>query len=366
MSKMYLCTINDSESSENNLFILNNIKDALKGEDVEFIKPEKVKELNPKEDSILYFTINADGIDKYKEVIDPHIHLISWINGDFSNVIKDLQLHSIHERLILLSSSRIWLDLLKRIFPNSIVKFLHSGYNPELFNKKSVKKQYDISMFIGGRSPEQCEDDIKAIFDEKTYEILKEMMLMGVRNSNTNIYNIISQFEICYGIKFSNDKRFSDSLSLIEEYMYIQKQLNVLKALSGYGMNVWGDEFVKDYLSSKQTYEGTFENSMIPELAEKSKVVVNVDSFSPLLGYQENTLNLIATSAKVLTDYNLVLKESFDAGNYKYYYHCSNHKSLISVLEQAIEDSKSGEENNYDQILESLTWQKKLEFLVKG
>lgn len=368
MPKLYLCTLEDPKSPENNHFTLQNIKAALAKEDIEFIDPQKVKEMDVKENSILYFTINADGIDKYKELIDPQIHLISWITGDFTNVIKAYQMHKIPERLILLSSSRIWLDLLKRLFPDSIVKYMHSGYNPEIFSGKKVKKTSDISFFIEGKAPGVCEKELKSVFDESLYKILNEMMFAGIRNPGVNIYNIINQFEICYETKFSNDKRLSDNLGLIEEYMYIHKQLNLLKALSEYKVNVWGPEFVKDYVTGKQKYNGAYSDSQLPELAEKSRIVINVDPLSPLLGYKEKTINLIASSAITLTDDNLILKESLIKDDYKYYYFSSNYDQLKELLNSALANYAEEQEQiiaSKAPVLETLTWSKKLEFLVK-
>lgn len=308
---------------------------------------------------------------------------ISWFIDNpshlYLDLVEDLEKKFLQYSLVL-SLDRIYIEPLRRFgFEN--VEYLPMATNPRIFKFIDLKdedfKKYRCNLSFVGTSGHKTFEQYGTYLEEKAKDpkvkvIIEEAFRLQAENPLLDISTILEVVQAAKGVYLSfNDPEDLRLVELIVEYgaMAVYRG-NVLRSVADLGLDIYGDEGMKELLGEDGNYCGGIDYKVredsLPKVYNATKININITRAQSKTSLPMRVFDILACRAFLLTDYRRDLGELFSLGEEVVCYRDLDELRRLAEYyleheEERMEIAKRGEER----ILKEHTYKTRMETLIE-
>jgi hypothetical protein len=323
---------------------------------------ETTEEINNARINML-FTINKQGMDKWKHLLELPIPFVMWSTGFSVDCIELIQSYRSRINFVVLSDSGDFLNYIRYRFPEIKQSVFYDVFETFYSKDKEENKVYDVS-YIGDISDiRSIKNELKQNLSNEAYQIMHDIVTLMLRNSEMTLWEAYRYYSLIYGYDNRDHELFIDLYTKLSGYITDMKKINILSKLKGQRVHIWGDPLWKKYLPSELKYMGDISSDQKDEIIRKSKIVLNIDDSEYVHSLNPYVLKIMSNKTLPLTTYNIHMQREFPQKDYDIYYSLMNNDHLKLKMNDYLDNPEkilTMTEEIYDHVSLKFTWQERM------
>ena len=291
---------------------------------------------------------------------------IMWaLDSAFWKNTEYIDQFSSYNNFVLFTNTPCDSEPVKKFFPSVKHAYVPAGVDTDIWKKQDVEKDIDI-LFAGYIEDYEADmERMKKAIPELVYGLMLQIYNLALENPALSFWQIFEILEKHVGLKLDLNQYlllFRNAGSWIAS----KKRADMIKALDGFNIKVFGNEVWKKYLPQSACYMGEFSYNEGVDIVNRSKIVLSDQPFQLTLGVSDRIFNAAAAGAFVLSSDTKSVELTF-ADSIGYF----NSKDFSDIAEKADYFLKNEDERMEKAarakniILEKHTWKHRADAILQ-
>ncbi|MDI6785599.1 MAG: glycosyltransferase [bacterium] len=276
------------------------------------------------------FTIGGIGIGRlYEQIISSNIPYVTWMADNPLLLLKSKFKSDSNINIFVWDNTYV-AELRNAGYKN--VFYLPLATNPKIFKELSLseeeKEYFTCEVSFAGTISDpyiaEMYQKYESLFYEMfTPEVVKEVIELQSLNPRQRIIDTLIQTQNKLGISSKNDQEYrayltqkvSDHLEVIDGIAMKKFRTDIIKFLSCFNINVYGDNEWKSFQGPGVVYKGYLDNrTQLPKLYNASMINLNLTISQSRTGVNMRVFDVASCGGFVLSDYTKDLESLFKIG----------------------------------------------------
>lgn len=290
----------------------------------------------------LVIGFNASGYNTWREYITHDIPNIMWsVDSVFYQNIEAVAEFNAHPKFVLFNVSPSDTEALQAFFPLLQFAYMPHAVDPELWQKKDLKKEHDVVFMSSIIDYEAKIEELRQTMDPKSFELLMILYDTWLNASNLSFWQIYQIFKKEGGLDF-NLGQYNFSMKNLAYLVTHTKRAQMIEKLQDFNVKVFGDGPWEKYVKGNVQYMGKCDLLESIDIVNKAKIVLHNHPTQLSLGLHERILNASAAQTFVISSDNISIMEEF--GHSMDYYKSANLDNLVESVDKHLKNDGEREE----------------------
>lgn len=313
----------------------------------------------------LVIGFNASGYNTWREYLTHDIPNIMWsVDSVFYQNIEAVAEFNAHPKFILFNVSPSDTEALEAFFPLLQSAYMPHAVDPELWQKKDLKKEYDV-VFTGSIIDYEAKiEELKQTMNKESFDLLMILYDTWINASNLSFWQIYQIFKKEGGLNF-NLGQYNFSMKNLAALITSAKRAQMIEKLQDFKVKVFGDGPWEKYVKGNAEYMGKCDLLESIDVINKAKIVLHNHPVQLSMGLHERVLNASAVETFVISSDNVSIIEEF--GHNMDYYKSAKFDNLVESVEKYLKNDDERIEkakNAREIILQKHTWDVRAEQIL--
>ncbi|MFA6988711.1 MAG: glycosyltransferase [Candidatus Gastranaerophilaceae bacterium] len=256
-------------------------------------------------------------------------------------------------------------EAIKMFLPELNTNCLPLAIDPEIWHSDNIEKTKDIVFLASIKDVEAEIAEVKKALPDNVFNMYMEMYEFTMKNPHQNFWEIYSLFSSHY--KFDKNN-FDLYKFLFQKLCYVvsyQKRIDLVRSLSGFNLEVWGNGPWEKYISGNVKHMGSASLFDAVEIIKSAKIAINLQPMQILNGIHDRIMNSSAANTLVFTDKNKTIFDSY--GDNLCYINNINFEGLTDSINYYLnndEERKIKAKSAQEITLKHHTWENRVDELL--
>ena len=257
-------------------------------------------------------------------------------------------------------------EAIKLFLPELNTNCLPLAIDPDIWFSNNTEKTRDIVFLASIKDVDFEIAEVKKALPDNVFKLYMEMYEVAMKNPGKNFWEIYSIFADHYKFDKNNFDLYKFLFQKLCYAVSYQKRIDLVKSLSDFNLEVWGNGPWEKYISGKVRHMGSASLFDAVEIIKGSKIAINLQPMQILNGIHDRVMNSSAANALVFTDKNKTIFDNY--GDSLCYINNVNFEGLADSIghylnneEERLNKTKAAQEIT----LKHHTWENRVDELLE-
>jgi len=304
------------------------------------------------------FSFNSTGYEQWSKAMNSNVKNVIWsVDSFFYNNFYLYDRFSVNPNFVLLDIVPSDKSPIAFYAPS----FKHCNYFPhatdfDFWKYKESKKEHDVVFFGSIIDLESRIEEMSQKYPKELLDIIFEMKETSLSYPEQPFWNLYLSAQKCYGLELEKPV-FHEIFLDLADVCEAQQRINMVKSLSKFNVEVFGNGPWEKYISGNVKYRGALNVVDTVDVMNKSKISLHIQPMKLSGGLHERFLNASAVKTFTLMGINPWIEKDF--GDAFGYFDCSNFADIEDVLSDYLNNEEkriAQVDKAYDIVKNKHTW----------
>ncbi len=227
---------------------------------------------------------------------------IMWaVDSAFWKNTEYIDQYATYDNFVLFNNTPCDNEPIGKFFPKLKHAYVPVGVDLDLWKRKDVEKDIDV-LFMGRVEDYEAQmAKLQETMPELVFGLMKQIYGLALEHPALSFWQVCQILEKHVGLKLD-----------IEQYILLfrnvgvmiahKKRVDMIKALQGFNVKVFGNELWKKYLPDGMEYMGECDYRDSVDVVNRAKIVLSTQPFQLTLGIPERIFDASAAETFVLSN----------------------------------------------------------------